>query len=481
MRNFKKALLVLLLIAFLVLPRISLASPQLPQLQHFAKWIAATPMGVSAMSILQALYFLDQQSYEELTPDQIKAIEELKAEFLNEAVKIIDKKYSFYLSAKKLEEQKESQKFEGAGLQITVPEAKEKSERFRNYIKQAFPCIKDEDFEKREYYEHGIIKSMIEYLLARNVDFKLLDEQIRTPKVSDKGILVVDVVPGTGAEKAGMKIYKDWFITHIDGRKAEGLLLKEAIKLIKGPRGTKVKLSLKSTDGSNAEVEVERGVVSSSWLEAKMVSRAGIGYIKISEFMFQDPKTQKPTADPFIKAVEELKAEGMSKMILDLRGNLGGYLDEADLILDHLLSPGLIEILAKFRDKQWFPYFSVPETDVPKIFPGPIVILVDGHSASASELISISLKEHKRAVIIGEKTYGKGSILGQYPLVDGGVLRMLTGHYFSPILGKCVEGEGIIPDIVIRDNPDTPEDEVLDKAIKVLSYLSVYYGFLDKK
>jgi carboxyl-terminal processing protease len=139
-----------------------------------------------------------------------------------------------------------------------------------------------------------------------------------------------------------------------------------------------------------------------------------------------------------------------------------------DKILEVLVPAGRIEIYAKYRNGNLEPYWSPPENVIPKVFSGKIVVLINENSASASELVAISLKEQLEAKIIGRKSFGKGTIQTVFPLPDGSALRLTTGHYLSPVSGEDIDGKGVIPDIEITDNPDTPQDEVIIKAIEIL-------------
>ncbi|PIU99622.1 MAG: peptidase S41, partial [Candidatus Tagabacteria bacterium CG03_land_8_20_14_0_80_41_22] len=130
---------------------------------------------------------------------------------------------------------------------------------------------------------------------------------------------------------------------------------------------------------------------------------------------------------------------------------------------------GRIAIYAKYRDSNLEPYWSLPENVIPKVFSGKIAVLINENSASASELMASSLKEHGIAVIIGKKSFGKASIQVIEALPDGSGLRLTIGHYLSPVSREDIHDKGVIPNIEISDNPDTPDDEVILKAIKELN------------
>jgi len=266
------------------------------------------------------------------------------------------------------------------------------------------------------------------------------------------------------AEKSGVK--KGWLIIKIDDKKIEGMAMKDAVKLIKGPSGTKVRLTLVPPKSERIrtpiEAEITRGVIQTSIISSARMLNGETGYIRFTDFYEGVDKD-------FKNNVAFLKSRGMKSLIIDLRDNPGGLLHIAHRILEVLVPAGRIAIYAKYRNGNLEPHWSPPENVIPKVFSGKIAVLINENSASASELVTISLKEQIGAVVIGQKSYGKASIQVIKALPDGSGLRLTIGHYLSPVSGEDIHDKGVIPDIEISDDPDTPDDEVILKAIKKLN------------
>ena len=269
---------------------------------------------------------------------------------------------------------------------------------------------------------------------------------------------ITGTIKGTPAEEAGLRdgdiIYK------VEGEDMAGLELEQVVNRIKGEEGTKVHITL-VREGEELEVDVERRKIESPTVEYSMLDDR-MGYVQITEF-------DDVTVNQFAEALEELKAQNAQGMILDLRGNPGGSLFSVVDIADMLLGEGLIlytEDKSGYRDE----YVSDAKTEIDI----PIVILVDRNSASASEVLSGALKDHKKATLVGTTTFGKGIVQTIRTLPDGSAVKLTISAYYTPA-GTNIHGTGIEPDVVVEFDSEAyyenDFDNQLEKAKEVLSDL----------
>ena len=257
------------------------------------------------------------------------------------------------------------------------------------------------------------------------------------------GVLtVVSPIEDTPAWRAGIKAGDK--IIKIDGVPTKGMTLMEAVKKLRGPKGTKVTITIVREGVEKPfDVTIVRDIIKVKSVTYKMLDeKNGIGYIKIKQF-------QEKTTQELTKAFNNLYKKGMRALILDLRNNPGGLLVQAVSVADKFLSGGKLIVYTKGKGAtENLRYFSHDRGTFPQI---PMVILVNAGSASASEIVTGALKAHKRAVVIGEKTFGKGSVQTIFPLSDGSALKLTTAYYYTPD-HICIEEKGITPDIVIPEN-----------------------------
>ena len=265
-------------------------------------------------------------------------------------------------------------------------------------------------------------------------------------------LLIVEPQAGSPAKKAGLKagdlVYK------VDGVNITKKTITQIQNMVKGEKGTKVVLTVKR-NGKNKKITVVRDEIVTKTVSFKMLKK-NIGYIKISQF-------EDMTVSQFDFAVNDLTLDGMKKLIIDLRGNPGGLLTSVSQILDRLLPEGMLlsYIENKYGDRE-----DIYTEDGQKLNV-PIVVLVDGNSASASELFTGAMKDYEKATIIGTTTFGKGIVQGFLMFTDGGALKITTSKYYTPN-GVCIHKTGITPDLILEDDPDTKADEVLDEAISYI-------------
>ncbi len=265
-------------------------------------------------------------------------------------------------------------------------------------------------------------------------------------------LTVVSPLEGTPADKAGIKANDQ--ILKIDNESTQGMSLMQAVQKMRGPKGSKVKLTiLRKGIAKPLQMELARAIISIKSVKS-MALAPGIGYVRISSF-------ESGTARDLHKAIEKLQAEnpgGLKGLILDLRNNPGGLLDQAVEVSDQFLNGGLI-VYTKGRLPDQKMRFDAHKKALPLTF--PMVVLVNGGSASASEIVAGALQDHKRAIIMGTQTFGKGSVQTVIPLSGGAALRLTTSLYYTPS-GRSIQAEGITPNIVVRRT--SPEAAKLDKS-----------------
>ncbi|MFQ9696526.1 MAG: S41 family peptidase [Zhenhengia sp.] len=277
---------------------------------------------------------------------------------------------------------------------------------------------------------------------------------------TDNTILVTDVFEGSPAEKAGM-LSKDK-IVGAEGQPLTGDDFNEAPKIIKGKPGTKVTVTVfRPSTNETLDLEMKRENVIYPSVSHKMLEE-DINYIKISSF-------EELTYDQFKEALDEGTKANAEGLIIDLRDNTGGLLDVTVQIVDELIPEGVI---VSTKDKNG----KVKEmTSDDQYVDIPIVVLVNERSASASEVLSGALKDHNRAILVGNRTFGKGIVQTIMPLTDGSAIKVTTSQYFTPS-GVCIQGEGIEPDykvdlapeLMIKAKLEYNEDLQLQKAVEVL-------------
>ena len=268
--------------------------------------------------------------------------------------------------------------------------------------------------------------------------------------MEDGLIKVISPIDGTPAAKAGIKANDK--IAAIDGHAIMGLALDEAIDKMRGEVGTKVTLSIiRPGEKKHFDVTLTRAIVA---VDSPSYKRMGdVGYIRLPGFNEQ-------TASGLENGVRNLKKEigpGIKGYILDLRNNPGGLLDQAIQVSDDFLNGGEI-VSTRSR--------HVEDTQRSDAKPGditdgkPVIVLVNGGTASASEIVSGALQDHKRATIVGMTTFGKGSVQTLLPLSSGGALRLTTARYFTPS-GHSIQAQGIIPDIMVAEGDEDQIPEAL--------------------
>lgn len=276
----------------------------------------------------------------------------------------------------------------------------------------------------------------------------------------DNTILIVEVFEGSPAEQVGIKPQDK--IVKAAGKTVTGDDFNTLPNVIKGKPDTTVDVSIyRSSEDKTYDFTVTRQNVTYPTIESKTVEN-DLGYIKISQF-------EEVTYTQFKEALTNLEKEGVKGLIIDVRDNPGGLLNITEKIADEFLSEGII-VSTRTKDDEAEEYTASEDaTDL------PVVILVNGNSASASEVLAGALKDHGRAVLVGETTFGKGVVQSVIPLTDGSAIKVTTAKYFTPS-GVCIQGIGIEPDYTVtlptelltRSKLTESEDTQLQKAIEVL-------------
>ncbi|MGA1841219.1 MAG: S41 family peptidase [bacterium] len=258
--------------------------------------------------------------------------------------------------------------------------------------------------------------------------------------IKDEQLTIVSPIEGTPAFKAGLKAGD--LILKIDDQPTRDLSLSEAAKRIRGPKGTEVGLMIWRKGFEKAKkYTITRGVVKLASVYSKILKDTNIGYIRIRQFQEDSTKDVKD-------AIKDIAADSLDGLIIDIRFNAGGLLNVAVDIADIFLPKDRVIVSTKGKVKE---QSMVLKSNHDSLIPDyPIVVLVNAGSASASEILAGALKDWKRAVILGTKTFGKGSVQTIYPLGDGSALRLTTAKYYTPN-GTSIHGEGITPDILVEN------------------------------
>ncbi len=248
-------------------------------------------------------------------------------------------------------------------------------------------------------------------------------------------IVVISPIAGFPAEKAGLRAQD--IIAEIDGQSTHDMTITEAVKKIRGPKGTKVKLGI-IRDGKSMELEITRDQIKVPSVTSEVVN-GNIGVIKISRF-------GDDTTELAQKAAKDLQSKGVKGVILDLRGNPGGLLDSA-VDVSSIWLPHGTKVLEEKRGGETIKTYNARGNPIFENM--PTVVLVDGGSASASEIVAGALHDNKAATILGEQTYGKGSVQEVQSLKNGGALKVTVARWFTPG-GRNIDKEGIAPDVKVK-------------------------------
>jgi carboxyl-terminal processing protease len=259
--------------------------------------------------------------------------------------------------------------------------------------------------------------------------------------MEDGFVKVISPIDDTPAQRAGVEAGD--LIIRLDDRPVKGMTLNDAVKIMRGKKGTDITLTIvREGVDKPLKITITRDVIRVKSVKSRLLER-DYGYLRITNF-------QSKTTRNLIDAIDKLEKENegtLKGMILDLRNNPGGVLTGAVGVSDAFLEDGLI-VYTEGRVEDSVLRYSATKGDV--LQGAPLVVLINGGSASASEIVAGAMQDHKRAIIMGSKSFGKGSVQTILPLKESSALKLTTARYFTPN-GKSIQAEGISPDIVLEN------------------------------
>lgn len=268
----------------------------------------------------------------------------------------------------------------------------------------------------------------------------------------DDKVTIMSVLEGTPGEKSGLKVGDE--IMSVDGTPVTEYQPEEVALHIRGEAGTEVKLMIHRADEEDKEYAIQRDMIKVRSAKGKMLDDSTMGYIRIASF-------GENTGEEFKEEYNKLQEAGMTGLIVDLRQNPGGLITSCVEVADMLVPKGnIVSVVQRNGSKE--EYDSSLEESTP-----PIVVLIDGNSASASEILAGALQDREAATIVGMKSYGKGSVQVVVPLFHDDGLKLTIAKYYTPS-GRCIDGIGIEPDITVNLTAEDTEDKQLNMAKEVL-------------
>lgn len=382
----------------------------------------------------------------------------------NSSKKLADKK----IIAKKDDNEKSSKKINDEYVLERINEVKRMIDK--NYYKKA------DDYDVLIGMLKGAVNSLKDpysYYMTED-EYKKFNEETDgefaglgiyvSGSIDDNLITVVAPMKGTPADRAGLKT--DDKIIKINGKDFTADKMDDAVKIMRGKPGEKVKITVLRRDENGKakfiDFEIVREIIKVQTVSSKLL-KDNIGYISISGF-------DTPTYNDFDKQYKELKKQGMKKLILDLRNNPGGLLTTSTQVVNTFLDGGLIMYTLDKQNNKETINATKGADDI------KIVVLVNKGSASASEIVAGTLKDRKRATIIGTQTFGKGIVQTVFNMPDGEGLKLTTSAYYTPS-GVNIHGKGIAPDIKVELNKEVKtisidnlaKDNQIQKAIEILN------------
>jgi len=277
--------------------------------------------------------------------------------------------------------------------------------------------------------------------------------------IKDGLLTIITPIEDTPAWKAGVKANDH--IVKIDEDLTREMSLTDAVKKMRGKPGEAVNLTiLRDSEKKLLDFKIIRDIIKIKDIKQARILEDGVGYIRLAEF-------RENTLKELNGALSNLSKQKMCALIIDLRNNHGGLLDVAVKIAGKFIPPNKMIAYTKGRkQEQNFEFFSDTKNTILDL---PLVILINEGSASGSEIVAGVLQDYKRAIIIGNKSFGKGSVQTVIPLADGSALRLTTSYYFTPS-GKIIHGNGVIPDIIVEEKESletNPEQLKINKSEEI--------------
>ncbi|WP_425040728.1 S41 family peptidase [Primorskyibacter sp. S187A] len=268
-------------------------------------------------------------------------------------------------------------------------------------------------------------------------------------------VKVVSPIDGTPADAAGIEAGD--FITHVDGESVLGLNLDEAVEMMRGPVGSEIIITVvREGEGEPFDVSIIRDTIKLTAVRSRLQGETVV--LRVTTF---NDQTTPNLEEGFRKQVEDAGGiENINGIVLDLRNNPGGLLTQAIRVSDAFLEKGEI-VSTRGRNPEDGDRFNATPGDLAE--GKPIVVLINGGSASASEIVAGALQDHRRAIVVGTKSFGKGSVQTVMPLRGNGAMRLTTARYYTPS-GRSIQALGVSPDIVVEQPRRAPETEEEDET-----------------
>ena len=337
----------------------------------------------------------------------------------------------------------------------------------KNYVEDV------NDKEVIEYAINGMLQSLDPHSGYMNTEIYVEMQEETRGEFGGLGIevtmengyvKVISPIDDTPAAKAGIR--PGDYITHIDDTGVLGLSLQDAVEMLRGPVGSNIIITIvRIGEEDPINVEIKRAIITVR--AVRFNSEGNVGYIRLISFSEQADKGIKNAVQSLTNEIGESNLVGF---ILDLRSNPGGLLDQSAKVTDNFLDTGEI-VSIKGRNKKDISRFSASRGDITD--GKPMIVLINQGSASASEIVAGALQDHKRAIILGEQSYGKGSVQTIFPLKDSSAIKMTTALYFTPS-GDSIHEIGITPDIEVEfiyedESQEEAKDNQLEYALNLLS------------
>ena len=335
--------------------------------------------------------------------------------------------------------------------------------KYLNLFGEAFEKIKNNYVE--DVTSKDLIESAIEGMLSSLDPHStyLNYEELNELKVQTKGefgglgievtlengfVKVIAPIDDTPADKAGIK--SGDLITHLDDEPVLGMTLSEAVSIMRGKVGSKIKLTINRNENENLQIFITRAIIQLKAVKARLENN--IGYIRVSSF---NQKVDRQIID----SIKNFKKDKLIGYVLDLRNNPGGLLDQAVNVTDIFLEKGEIVSTRGRNGKQGSRYNAV-KNDLTEGL--PLIVLINQGSASASEIVAGALQDHKRAIIMGTKSFGKGSVQTIIPSGEDVALKLTTAKYYTPS-GRSIQKTGIDPDILVEQAELKKVDDLISR------------------